>query len=577
MRYLMAVLGLLTALAGPIANSQSFTRQPHANELEHSFYPNGTHVLIIWVARYAHPEVWPDLQTAVDASRIHDLFMGRGLPGSDVLSVGLPESADASAIMGAIHAFARTLPPEDPRDGIRHGLRVVVYFAGHGYSRGVQAGPERFIGSHGYADSSVGYLVPPNATDPGRLSSDDLRTMMVPQADFLKAVGSLNASATLVLLDACFSGLGLENLQQDAGTVPPLSPAEPQRVFQVITAGQADRTVPDDNVFSELVAAGLDGAADLNFDGLITGTELGEYLRVRMTEESIRAGRVQQTPLFETYVGPDIQYAAPGENEFVSPQQLPFRAAVNSVSTPAQLRTFRDCALCPSLRIVPRPPGEVGTNRYLAMGVTDVTAEQYEACFRAGGCLHWPKSATDGSGLKPVTDVNRNDALAYTSWLSCMTGKRYRLPANSEWQYFAAADARRLSAGSISRAARAACRGCGSLWDGRTAAPVASFPADDFGLFDVLGNVWQWMGDCSDRDGERACNQMGQVRGGAFTTRLSAVVSLPVGRLASRVRDNNIGFRVARDIATVSAVRMDCQARAGPARSPIDTMRSASK
>ncbi|HUN27187.1 MAG TPA: SUMF1/EgtB/PvdO family nonheme iron enzyme [Steroidobacteraceae bacterium] len=546
MRILTAWLCLSATLFATVADAQTFTRQRNASELERQFYPRGTRVLIVWVSHYGDPDVWPVLNTDRDMKRIRDLFLTRGVARSDIEAVGLQPPSDRSALLAAVSGFAKTLPPENPADGLRHGVRVIVYFAGHGYSRG-----------------GIGYLVPPNARDPTRLSSIELRGALVPQSDFLKTVASLNAGTTLVILDACFSGLGLKTLQSDTAERLPLRPDEPQRIFQIITAGQADKTVPDDNLFSDLVAAGLSGAADLNFDGVITGTELGEYLRVRMTEESIRAGRVQQTPLFETYVGSEIPYTALGENRFASPQQLALRAAVQPMrGAPGRLRAFRDCDQCPDLRIVPSPPATTGNGvAYLALGVTDVTVEQYDACFRSGGCAHWPRMPLDGPGLRPVTDVSREDALAYVRWLSCVTGRSYRLPTNAEWERVAAPEARRFSSSRFNaHAAAADCRGCGSPWDGREAAPVASFSAGDFGLFDLLGNVWQWVGDCAETAASGPCGRRAEVRGGAFTTRFGALASLPAGILAPGVRDYNIGFRVARDVETVTAARADCSA-----------------
>jgi hypothetical protein len=543
-RYAFAALAavLLGALTLP-ARSQSFTRESHTIQRDQQMYPGGTRVLIIGVSHYANSSVWPDLKTDRDIKRIHDLFIGRGLKEADIMSADL---SGGRSLMDAINAFAKKLPAEDPRDHLRHGLRLFVYFAGHGYSK-----------------NNNGYLVPSNAPDPSRVSSDlDLRSVLIPQLEFLQDIASLNATATLVLLDACFSGLGVSTMQSQDIAMAPILPDEPQRVFQIITAGQANKTVPDDNVFSELVAAGLNGAADLDFDGVITGTELGEYLKVRMTEESIRAGRVQQTPLFETYVGDDIKHTVRGEIRFASPQTIQSQVVARATGqTSEHLRAFRDCPDCPELRIVPRPPdpGNTGSG-YLAVGVMDVTVEEYEACFRSGGCRDWPKSATAAANRKPVTDVSLNDARHYARWLSCVTGKVYRLPTGSEWVHLAEPEANRMkTAISATSEVTANCRGCGSAWDGREAAPVGSFRAGDFGLYDLLGNVWQWVDNCGGTAAAGAlCEHPAQVRGGAFTTRRGVVASLPSGELAPDVRDSNIGFRVARDLDAVTTLRGNC-------------------
>ena len=104
-------------------------------------------------------------------------------------------------------------------------------------------------------------------------------------------------------------------------------------------------------------------------------------------------------------------------------------------------------------------------------------------------------SQTDGH---PVVCVNWTDAKVYVGWLSGKTGEGYRLLSESEWEYVARAGtgtARYWWGDEIGRN-RANCDGCGSRWDNRQTAPVGSFSANGFGLYDVHGNVWEWVEDC---------------------------------------------------------------------------------
>jgi formylglycine-generating enzyme required for sulfatase activity len=94
-----------------------------------------------------------------------------------------------------------------------------------------------------------------------------------------------------------------------------------------------------------------------------------------------------------------------------------------------------------------------------------------------------------------VIDVSWHDAQDYVAWLSKRTGKAYRLLSGAEWEYAAQAGTGR-EAKVTPGAGQANCIGCGSRWDNKQTAPVGSFPANAFGLHDMLGNVLEWTADC---------------------------------------------------------------------------------
>jgi len=91
----------------------------------------------------------------------------------------------------------------------------------------------------------------------------------------------------------------------------------------------------------------------------------------------------------------------------------------------------------------------------------------------------------------PVVSVTWDEAASYCEWAGG------RLPTEAEWEYAARAGSTTSRWwGEAVGAGRANCNGCGSTWDNSLLAPVGSFGPNPFGLYDMLGNVWQWVDDC---------------------------------------------------------------------------------
>lgn len=288
----------------------------------------------------------------------------------------------------------------------------------------------------------------------------------------------------------------------------------------------------------------------------------------------------------------------------------------------ATAATVRDCPTCPELVVVPRgsfmmgsatdgegtrdegPAHRVTLARAFALGRFETTIGQFRrfvdqtgyqvtpGCrvHQPGGAVgskvEWandPQRSWSSPGFTtlsagddlPVVCVGRVDALAYTAWLAKITGHSYRLPSESEWEY--AARAGTTTAFYWGNNPDNACQ-YANLYD-RTAhqslefgwsyadcedrfievAPVGQYLPNAFGLYDMLGNVWEWTADCfSDHfaavpaDGRpylpsTPCSAY-SVRGGGWMTRPSRNRVTYRGRDPNDARYNYFGFRVARDL-----------------------------
>jgi formylglycine-generating enzyme required for sulfatase activity len=103
---------------------------------------------------------------------------------------------------------------------------------------------------------------------------------------------------------------------------------------------------------------------------------------------------------------------------------------------------------------------------------------------------NWRKPYFYQDDNHPVVCVSWNDAMAYIKWLSEQTGKEYRLPTEAEWEYAARAGTETYWWGNEIGKNRANCRG-----SGKSTSPVGSFKRNPFGLYDTVGNVWEWVAD----------------------------------------------------------------------------------
>ncbi len=208
-----------------------------------------------------------------------------------------------------------------------------------------------------------------------------------------------------------------------------------------------------------------------------------------------------------------------------------------------------------------RPVHTVYVRGDTAIGRYETTFDEYDRFARSTGRA-LPDDNRWGRGRRPVINVCWYDAVEYCQWLSQQTGKRYRLPTEAEWEYAARAGTESCYWwGEDGTSRMANCYGGDSSWAGKQTAPVGSFEPNSFGLYDVAGNVWEWVQDYwhenykgapengsawqHENDGDF---RQRVIRGGSWNAKPEFVRSSFRLQFNPGNRGYGIGFRIAHDI-----------------------------
>ena len=256
-----------------------------------------SHALVIGVSDYTAG--WPDLESvAKDVDAVSASLEGHGFNVERILN---PTKKELSTAFGDfIDQYGY-----DPEN------RLLFYYSGHGYTQEL----------HG---RQVGYLVPSDAPDPNEDQIGFFRRSLR-MTQILSWSKQIQAKHALFLFDSCFSG---SVLKERALVVPQQIRAVTDKpVRQFISAGSAGQPVPADSIFRPSFIRGIQGEADLDKDGYVTGTELGLFLQKRVT--SYDTG---QTPQFGKIKDPLYD-----EGDFVF--MLPKAAMEPQVATAALLQS----------------------------------------------------------------------------------------------------------------------------------------------------------------------------------------------------------------------------------------------
>jgi len=268
-------------------------------------------------------------------------------------------------------------------------------------------------------------------------------------------------------------------------------------------------------------------------------------------------------------------------------------------------QTFKECRNCPEMIVLPpgeftmgsppdeplrrdnEPQQEFSISQTFAMSRTAVTWDHWEACVRDNWCDGIgvetalttlengepnPNYTDWGRGTRPVVGVSWYDAQAFVGWLNAKTGNddAYRVPSEAEWEYAARAgtttafpwgteldyDYGNFGTDGQGLGGKAEGR---DIWLAETA-PVASFPPNAFGLYDMHGNTFEWTEDCYEADrahtpSDGSANKEGNCANRVF--RSGTFLSNPYMQRSARrgapypatLRGRNyLGFRIAKSL-----------------------------
>ncbi len=267
MKHLICSL-LVSLLLVPLAWSQTRAIRPVSIQIpsgENVDLYQGSYALVIGVSDY-QDNAWVDLDSVgADVEAVRETLEEHGFMVETLMN------PTKSGLLNGITDFIDT-------HGYEQENRLLFYYAGHGHTQ--ERNGRKF-----------GYLVPVDAPSPFENKKAFYRKSLKME-QILSWAKQIESKHALFVFDSCFSG---SVLQSRAAIVPEdISFSTLKPVRQFISAGSADQTVPSVSKFRPLFIRGINGKADLDNDGFVTGDELGMYLQ-------------KQVPFYEP--GQNPQYA----------------------------------------------------------------------------------------------------------------------------------------------------------------------------------------------------------------------------------------------------------------------------
>jgi formylglycine-generating enzyme required for sulfatase activity len=543
--------------------------------------------LVLGIDRYQH---LPPLQKAVADARAVAAVLKNDLAFANVIT---GENLDRRAVTQKLAELDAAIQPGD---------LVFLFFAGHGVAFGAE-----------------NYLLAADLPKPGAGQDGLVRDEAFAVDALIRRIKGRGARTAFLVLDACrdnpFGEIGVRSLGLDRGLT---RVDAPQGVFVLFSAGLGqkalDRLPGNDPVATSVFTRHLIPA--LQTPGL-THVQIAKRVQAevdRVARDGAR-GHMQQPAYYDQIVGDVMLRPTVGAKGGLQEQATPSapngalgaNARLKSTMPTAAQKTlvpgraFRDCSDCPEVIVVTggrftmgtttdpkRKTDEAPTREILvppfAIGTTAVTLRQYMAwdqhANRFDGdlnCEIWTADKLVASPVAspmqpgfvtdpdhPVVCVSWTAAQNFVAWLSERTGEKYRLASEAEREYVTRAGSKTpFYWGTTIAATMANYDSAHSYGGGRKTPmrdkllPVRSFPPNPWGVFEVHGNIHDWIHDCyAPYDPKRvdatavdwpACPTR-VVRGGTWLDEPELLRSASRNSFPSGFRSALIGFRVVREL-----------------------------
>ena len=518
--------------------------------------------------------------------------------GFDVTKVMNP---DAAGLQKAFNTFISQY-------GQGADNRLLIYFAGHGYTEKMPYGED------------IGYICPVDAPNPLK-DPVNFQAKAMPMGQIEIYAKQIKSKHALFLFDACFSG----SIFSTSRAIPEIiSYKTTQPVRQFITSGSAEETVPDKSIFQSQLIRALNGEADVNKDGFLTGTELGDFLQSTVVNYSYGSqhpqyGKIRNPNLDKGDFVFVINGQSQGKRISSSDAAVFSQGTANEHDAETEISNLavKGKTNFPIMALVKGGTFLMGSDEGetdekpvhfvrigdFNLGKYEITVAQFQQFIIS---TNYQTDAEKGTGSNtwdgkkwekrsdidwrcdeegntrpkseynhPVIHVSWSDAMEYCKWLSKETGMQYRLPTEAEWEYAAGNGSKHTKydwgndnphekfGGNVADESLKRKIPEYKIFNGFDdyyvyTAPIGCYNPNEFGLYDMTGNVSEWCGDIYDENYYKVSltdNPQGAtngfyrcIRGGSWLKPPEATKNTYRAReLPENISSARVGFRVARD------------------------------